>query len=197
MASGSMTTLVRLLDLHEVEVSVRVAERDLPRVAVGSPLVATVAGVEGTFQGTVARVAFEIDSATQTGEVLARIPNPDRRLIAGMFTTVRIEPRSTREALRVPQQSVVEIEGTKYVFVVENGHVRKQRVQTAPSSDERLEIVEGIRPGMVVATSGVDRLEDGDAVTVEAATSANAQAAATRSPPTTAAEQAPAEEATP
>lgn len=93
MATPGGAPVVRLLDLSSVELRAQVHERELPRLAVGSALLARFPSVHIDRPGVVERIGVEVDPATRTVEVITHIPNPDGKLFAGMFVELEIQAR--------------------------------------------------------------------------------------------------------
>lgn len=96
--------------------------------------------------------AFEQKSGTLRARI--SVPNPDRILRPGLFVRVDVPVLDAADAIRVPQQAVQELQGTKSVFVVGADN----KVETRP-------IVARLRLGSDwVVTSG---LAAGERVVVE------------------------------
>lgn len=158
--------LVRLVDLSELEVKVPVVERDLARLSVGDPARATFPSLGITVDATISRVALELDAQTRTAEVVARVPNPDETLRAGLFAELQIQPSKARDAIVVPSTAVGRAGGEAYVMVVEDGVALRRQVEVAAVDDARVEIVAGLEGGEVIVAKDVGRVAGGAAVTV-------------------------------
>lgn len=74
--------------------------------------------------------------------------------------------------MTVPQQALVTFAGVTKVFVIDNGVAHERVVQPGVRvGANEVEIVQGLKPGELVATSGLTRLNDGTAVTVNSPSS--------------------------
>ena len=122
------TPIAKIADLSVVTVVVDLPERAVPAVRPGQRAVVRLAALPGTvLEGRIERIRDELDPATRTVKALIRVPNPDRRLKAGMFATVTLatsEPAATERgtgggsgALTVPATAVVTDGEARYVFV--------------------------------------------------------------------------------
>jgi len=67
-------------------------------------------------------------------------------------------------AVMIPQRAVVTAAGLSKVFVVENGKAVERIVKTGATDGELIEIAEGLKEGETVATSNLDKLQTGAAV---------------------------------
>jgi RND family efflux transporter MFP subunit len=153
--------LLRLVDLSQVEVRVRVAEADLGRIAVGDPVTARFPSVGREATGAVATISPEIDPQTRTAVVVTRIPNEDRSLRAGMFTEVEVRPAARASALVVPAGAVLASGDERVVFVIEGDRVRRRPVRVEPLEGGRTRILDGLSEGDRVAVDGLAGLADG------------------------------------
>ena len=162
------TTLVRLLDISELEIRVRVPERDLPGIGVGDAVVAHFPSLNTQAKGRVEQVSVEIDPKTRTAEVVARVPNQDLGLRAGLFTVLQINPKKQRSALVVPQSSIGGTAEQAFLYLVQDGQARRQAVKVEPIDDRRVEVTDGLEPGAVIVAGELDRIGDGALLAVGA-----------------------------
>src|SRR5690606_9371097 len=71
------------------------------------------------------------------------------------------------EALTVASASVVVRDGHNYVFVIDaQGKADQRKVQTGRRVGERVEVLDGLKPGERVAVQGAGFLNEGDLVKV-------------------------------
>jgi Cu(I)/Ag(I) efflux system membrane fusion protein len=102
------TTLFRVNGLGTVWVNVDVPEAAAAAVRPGAPISALVPAYPGErFAGRVSAVLPEVTAATRTVRARVELPNPGAKLKPGMYATVSITPRETREAVLVPSESVI------------------------------------------------------------------------------------------
>jgi cobalt-zinc-cadmium efflux system membrane fusion protein len=98
-------------------------ERDLGRVARAQavkPLDAEItvkAYPDEAFRGVVDFISPAMSRASRTVKVRVALPNPDGRLLAGMFAGVRIFVPSDDTGLTLPTSAILEDEGRAFVFV--------------------------------------------------------------------------------
>jgi RND family efflux transporter MFP subunit len=122
---------------------------------------------DAAFVGRLRRVSPAANAANRSIAVEAEVPNPDRRLKAGFFAAANIVTRSDDAALMVPELAVISFAGITKLFVVRNDVAHERHVRIGTRDEQGLvEVLEGLHPDEVVATSGLARLEDGMAVAV-------------------------------
>jgi membrane fusion protein (multidrug efflux system) len=161
--------VVSVVDIRSVRLVANVVERDLRRVQPGTPADVDVDAFPGErFAGRVARVAPVLDPATRTAEIEVEIPNTQFRLKPGMYARVRLAVERRPQALVVPRNAVVDLDGRRGVFVVgEDGRTAVFRaVELGLQEGERVEIRSGVAEGERVVTAGAAALRDGDPIIV-------------------------------
>jgi RND family efflux transporter MFP subunit len=161
------SVLLRLVDLSSVDVRVQVHERELSRVSIGDQIEAKFPSSNQTAQGQVTFISPEIDPKTRNAEVVTRIPNVDGSLRAGMFAEISIKPKTSPNSLVVPASAVAGTGDDRYVFLISNDTVNRQKVRVAPIDSKTVEVLEGISEGQSVVRAGLGRLSDGAHVKVE------------------------------
>ena len=109
-----------LVDIRTVRLVANLVEKDVRRVSVGTHADIDVDAYPGeTFTGRVSRVAPVFDPATRTAEMEIEVPNPGFRLKPGMYARVRLTVATRPDAITVPSNAVVRLEGKTGVFVAQ------------------------------------------------------------------------------
>jgi RND family efflux transporter MFP subunit len=115
---SSNTSVVSVVDIRQVRLVVNLVERDLRRVGAGAPAAVEVDAYPGEqFAGRVGRIAPVLDPATRTAEMEVEIDNPRFRLKPGMYARVRLVTAERPNALVVPRNAIVDVDGRRGVFV--------------------------------------------------------------------------------
>jgi membrane fusion protein (multidrug efflux system) len=82
-----------------------------------------------------------------------------------MYARVRLTVDRRPDALTVPRNAVVDNDGKRGVFLVDDGNVaRFNIVRTGLQDGEKVEILEGLNEGQRVITTGAIALRNGDRV---------------------------------
>ncbi len=150
--------LVRVADLSELVVYLRVGADEVREIREGQP--ARIAGT--TVQGEVRRVALQADPVSRLVEVVVAFP-PGAGLVAGTLATVEIQVASLDDTLIVPRSAVQ----TDEVWVVDDeGIVTRRSVQVQLQAADQVGIQSGVEQGERVVVSGGSLLSDGTHVQV-------------------------------
>lgn len=104
---------------------------------------------------------------TQTGSVSVRatFANPGNIIRSGSSGVVRI-PRTIDSAVLVPQKATFEIQGKKFVYIVEStGTVRSTEIKVLDNSNgQYFVVIQGVRPGEKIVLEGVASLKEGASI---------------------------------
>jgi len=155
-----------VVNLNPLRVRIDVPEQAIPQVRTGESVSVSVSGYpDRNFAGHVARVSPNVTTASRTLTVEADVENPKAELKPGQFATVRILLPQSAPAVLVPQRALRTISGSTYVFVIKNGHAEQRLVQSGQTEGDLVELKSGVAADEIVATSNVDQLSEGAAVT--------------------------------
>jgi membrane fusion protein (multidrug efflux system) len=118
------------------------------------------------FAGTVSRVAPVFDPATRTAQMEIEVPNPGFRLKPGMYARVKLTVERRPDSLIVPRNAVVDLDGKRGVFLVEEDVARFKAIEAGLIDGDRVEVLAGLSEGQRVVTTGALALRDGDRVSL-------------------------------
>ena len=144
-----------IADLRSIWLSVEVFEHQVAQIGIGSQAEVELTYYPGeVFSGTVRYIEPEFSEATRTLRMKIEVPNPARRLRAGMFATVRFQPTIARQALVVPTQAVLRT-GQRDIVIVDlgGGSFAPRQVTTGHEGGGEVEILQGLREGDRIVTS--------------------------------------------
>jgi RND family efflux transporter MFP subunit len=160
-------TLLTTIDQNDtLEVNVSVPIERAPALKIGLPLqVWSSDGGERVASTTVSFVSPHADEQTQSLLVKGIVRNADGALRAAQYVRARIVWK-TADGLAVPVTAVLRINGQFFAFVAEPGAggalVAKQRaIKVGPITGDNYPVLDGIKPGERVVTSGAQKLADG------------------------------------
>jgi multidrug efflux system membrane fusion protein len=120
--------------------------------------------------GTLASVDNLVDPTTGTVKLKAQFANDGTPLFPNQFVNVRMKLDTVRDATVIPAAAVQRGSQGMFVYVVQADQTVKLRpVRLGPVDGQRQAIAEGLAPGDLVVSDGMDRLRDGAPVEVTAA----------------------------
>ena len=169
VAAGTGQHLFKIAVLDPIRAFVQVPQSLVAGLEQGLPAQLRFAQQRGSvWEGSVARMASALDPSTRTMSVEIRVPNPDRRLLPGMYGEVTLQLDSKQPTLVLPGSAVAATkEGVRVAVVGEGGIVHWVNVRVERDSGAEVEISEGLSESDAVIVSPGPDISEG--MTVRAA----------------------------
>ena len=167
VAQGAAVTqgmqLFTLESTEEVSVNISVSKYDYEVLKEGQK--ATIEMGDSTYEGTLVkinRVAIPNAEGTPMIGAEVRIDNPDENIFIGVEAKVTVHAEQAKGVPVVPVEAVNIGKSGSFCYVLRDGVIEKQEVQTGISSDTMVEIKSGLKAGDQVIPD-IGSLEEGDA----------------------------------
>lgn len=171
------TTVVTLQALDPILVDFYVPQQALAQMKIGQPVSATVDTYpQQTFTGAIEAINSKIDQSSRNVQVRATLHNADKRLVPGMFASVRIQYGEKNEQITLPQTVITYNPFGDTVFVVEkNGvddkgnprlTVRQRFVKLGATRGDQIAVLSGVKAGEIVVSAGQMKLRNGASVAI-------------------------------
>ena len=155
-ANQSAPIVLRIADLQTMTVTAQVAEGDIPRIKVGTPVYFSTLGLpDRRWQGEVRQIepTPTIVNDVVLYNVLIDVPNDDLSLMTNMTAQVFFRLGEAKGVPLVPTQALrTRRDGSQSVRVVTPGGVEERVVKTGLSNRTVTQIVDGLQPGETVVT---------------------------------------------
>jgi membrane fusion protein, multidrug efflux system len=156
------TRLVTLQTVTPQRASFQVPERYADQLKVGQQVSFRVAAVPGRqFTGKVDFVDPVVQLPGRTITVKARVPNPRRELQAGMFIEARLATAVRPDAVVVPEDAILPLQGSNFVWVVTDGKATRRQVELGVRTPGFVEVKNGVERAELVVVGGQERLAEG------------------------------------
>lgn len=107
----------------------------------------------------------QVDVRTGAIQIVGLFPNPGNSLRPGQYGRVRYSTQTRLGALLVPQQAVIDLQGTKELAVVDSaGKVTIRPVQLGETVGHDWIVRDGVTPGERVIVEGLQKVRPGQLV---------------------------------
>lgn len=170
----------KITQMDMLHAHIYVPERDIHKLAPKQIATMTVdAWPDKTFKGTILRVNPVVDASTGTVKVTVAMAGSQGELKPGMFGRVEILYDRRDAAVLVPKDAVLTEDAAQSVFVVADSKARRRAIKVGYSDSSNYEVLEGLKNGDSVVTTGQANLKDDAKVHVVNPTSGGATAPAT------------------
>ena len=127
-------------------------------------------------ESTIDEIKPTMNAGNRALDAIVRFETGDGAFRGGGSVNARVVLEFKKDALMVPEQSVVLRPAGKVVYLIANGRAVQRAIETGLKQDDLQEVVKGLAAGEVIATDGAGFLSDGAAVTLAAPRSAQAKA---------------------
>jgi membrane fusion protein (multidrug efflux system) len=159
---NSQTRLVTLQTVNPQRATLNLPERYAERLRVGQRITFTVAALGNReFTGIVDFVDPVVTQPARTILIKAQALNPRRELQPGMFVEGRLVAAVRENAVVVPEEAILPVQGAAIVYVVENETAQRREVRVGWRTPGFAEIVAGLEAGERVVVGGLERLTQG------------------------------------
>ncbi|MEZ4972969.1 MAG: efflux RND transporter periplasmic adaptor subunit [Cyclobacteriaceae bacterium] len=160
--------LARITDMSLLKLEISVPEREIAMFTEGKEVLVNTDIYPGqTLKGKVDYVSHRADdSHNYMVRVVIQNASHNSMLKAGMYGTAIIDHSETSKAIIMPRTALLGSAKNPQVFVIENGKAVLREIKTGTASNETIEVIEGLREGDTVVTSGQINLSNGSNVQI-------------------------------
>jgi len=169
--------IVTLQQLDPIHVDFYLPQQDLAKIKVGQSVTAKVDTYpEASFTGEIAAINPQVNVASRNVQVRATFRNPGEKLLPGMFASVSIEVGTPIEQVTVPKTAIYYNAYGDIAYLIEKpqqgqngqqqGVARQVFVKTGQTRGDQVAVLDGVKPGDIVATAGQTKLNDGSPVII-------------------------------
>ncbi len=169
--------IVTLTDLSTLYVNFTLPTQVAPQIAVGQKVDVTADAFPGKkFTASITSIEPQISASTRTVSVQATMPNPDEALLPGMFVNASVVLPADGQQVVLPETAVDYTLYGDSVYVIRpdgtdgNGKPVLKAFRTAVKTglrwDNKVAILNGLKPGDQVVAAGQIKVQDGMTVAV-------------------------------
>jgi membrane fusion protein (multidrug efflux system) len=176
LREGDAITTLQTLD--PIYVSFSLPQQRVAQLSQGNPVRITSDAAPGkAFEGEINAISPELDAVTRNVRVQATIHNQEETLRPGMYATVEVLLPTKADVLVIPVTAVLYAPYGDSVFVVVDQKdektgkmqptLKQQFIRINGARGDFVNVVDGLKEGEMVVTSGVFKLRPGTPVKVD------------------------------
>jgi len=170
LAPGTMIVTLQALD--PIYVDFLLPQQSLEKIKVGQPAKVHVDTYpDKTFTGKITAINPKVEASSRNVQVRATLPNPDHKLLPGMFATVDIDVGAVQRLVTLPQTAISYNPYGNLVYVVDDKGkgpdgkpmlvARQTFVTTGATRGDQVSVLKGIKEGDTIVTGGQMKLRNG------------------------------------
>ncbi|MDH0895082.1 MULTISPECIES: efflux RND transporter periplasmic adaptor subunit [unclassified Pseudomonas] len=181
---SSGTVIATLQDLSTLFVDFYLPEQAVPQLAIGQRVRISVAAYPGeVFEGEIGAINPKVEESTRNLQVRAMLPNPDNKLLPGMFANLEVLLPGEKTQVVVPETAITYTLYGNSVYVIDEKKddkgavvkddkgqaqlvVERRFVETGERRDGIVLILKGLEAGEQVVTAGQLKLDNGAHVVI-------------------------------
>lgn len=155
------TVLVaKLVNTGKLKITFSIPEKYAAQVKSGSTIDFSVSGSDKTYTAKIYAIEPEVEVATRTLKIRAVADNIDGKLFPGTFADVKLPLNIIKDAIVVPSEAIVPVQDGKKVYIANMGKAKEIMVNATTRTDSSILILEGLKAGDTLITSGVMSLKN-------------------------------------
>jgi len=142
LTNSSSMPMFELQSLSPIRLTIDVPESDA--TSINQNTKASVSFPElpdAKYAATVSRIAYGLNESTKTMKVEIDLPNTDLKIRNGMYAKVLLKRSGHKNVLSVPNEAIGNVQGQSFLYVVNNGKVKKVNIQTGIQGNHFTEIL--------------------------------------------------------
>jgi membrane fusion protein, multidrug efflux system len=170
--------IVSLQALDPIFVNFALPQQRLSELKEGLVVRVTTDAVPGhQFKGKLTAINSQVDEVTRNIQVQATLENKERLLQPGMFVTATVILPQEQTTIVIPATAISYAPFGDSVFVIEKKHdektkkdglvLRQQFIRTGETRGDFVAVLQGLKPGEQVASTGVFKLRNGAPIVID------------------------------
>jgi membrane fusion protein (multidrug efflux system) len=155
------TLIATMQQINPLKIDFSLPEKYSSTVQVNDQLEFTIDGNLTKYKATVSAIEPKVDINTRTLQVRAITNNEKGNIFPGSFANIELVLGKNEKSILIPTQTLIPILKGAKVFVSKNGIAEERKVITGVRSSDKIQIVDGLKAGDTLITSGLMMLKAG------------------------------------
>lgn len=161
--------IAHVVNIDQIKLEAGVPERYGSSFKVGDPVRFTVDAIPGEeFTGTITFVGSAVNPDNRTIPVEVRVRNAGGKLKPAMIAEMKVRLRARENSIVIPEDYIIKSDLDEFVVYIEqDGLAKERKVKVGATSQGDVLILDGLKPGDRLITTGQQNVSDGQPVVVE------------------------------
>ena len=161
------TPIATLVNTDQLKITFSVPEKYSSQVKLKNQISFTTSNSAEEYSALIYAIEPQVDLATRTLKMRATTDNREGKLIPGTFANVFLPLATVENALMVPAEALIPIQNGKKIFVSRGELAKEIEVKTGARTKDKVQVLEGLKAGDTILTSGVMVLKEGSPVVID------------------------------
>ena len=163
---SSSDIIASIQQINPVKIDFSVPEKYSLQVHINDTVMVKISGTGRSYVGKVYAFDSKIDVATRTLKIRALIDNGKHEIFAGSYADVSLVLRSENSVV-VPSMAVIAALRGQTTYLIQNGKANLIPITIGIRTDSSVEVLQGLKAGDTIATSGIMALKPGMDVKIQ------------------------------
>lgn len=163
--------IIKLTSMSNVKVTAEVSENYIASMSVGDPVVINFPDLNKSIEAKVSVITKLINTTNRTFKIEVKLPSQPAGLRPNQYCSVSINDISKENTILAPLAVLQKSGEDSFVFVADNSNnfekAKKVFVKTGLSYKDKIEILDGLKPGDRIITAGAFDVADGQIILVK------------------------------
>lgn len=161
------TQIAKLVNTSQLKITFSIPEKYASEAKVGNNVTFTTSSSNEAYFGSVYAIEPQVDVMTRTLKMRAIVDNTEGKLYPGTYANITLPLETVNDALLVPTEALIPIQNGKKIFVLNNGKAKEVIVEIGRRTANMVRVLDGLKVGDTILTSGVMSLKNGSSIKVE------------------------------
>src|SRR6185437_13325382 len=163
-AGGQTLPLVRLSENERLRLVFPISVPFVKNINVGDPVEIRDDSLGRTLQGIISRFTRKVDTDTRSMETEVDLPNPDLKLVPGMYVSVKLKVDRRPNALAVPVEAISGGKTPTVYLINRKDEIEERPVTLGIETPTKVEVMDGLHENDLVMIGSHTQVKPGQKV---------------------------------
>lgn len=168
------TVVASLQNVSQLKMDITVPEKYAGVIHIGDKMQCTVAGIDAPFSASIIAIEPQIDEMTRNLTVRALIQSASSKLMPGAYVKVDLKLKEIPNTILIPSGAIIPDDRFTKVVIADSSKAKLVTVQIGTRTENEVQIIDGLKVGDTVLTSGLLQVKPGMPVVFTKTTSNSA-----------------------
>ncbi|AET68397.1 RND family efflux transporter, MFP subunit [Desulfosporosinus orientis DSM 765] len=153
-------------DIALIDASIEVDQALIQNITIEQKATVKLNEDDTAYEGVVKSITPSADPSSRAFKVKIQLNNENLSLRPGVFAKVMLTDDTKTQSFVIPVSVIIGNEGNYYVYINDNGVVKKQTVTVGNLANNQAEIKSGLKGNESIISTNLNMLQEGDEITV-------------------------------
>ena len=163
-SGAQVLPLLRLSEDDRLRLVFPISVSFVKDVNMGDPVEIQIDSAGATLTGTISRFSHKVETATRTMETEVDVPNPDLKLIPGMYVGVRLKVEHRPNTLAIPIEAISGGKTPRVYVINPKDEIEERQVTLGIETPTKVEVKAGLRENDLVVVGSHTQFKPGQKV---------------------------------